>query len=249
MELNGKNIIVTGGVRGIGRNLVERLVNEEKSRVAVLDLDQGGLTAMSADLPSVFGVQCDVTDADQVAASVEKIAEQFGAIDALVNNAGIIYSAPLISIMGGRKLHDVKMWDKVIATNLTSVFLVTGQVVRHMVSKRTRGVIINVSSVSSMGNPGQCAYSAAKAGVEALTATLAKELGVLGIRVACIAPGFTETPSTREALNEEVLEKWIRNVPLRRLARPEEISEGILSLLRNDFFTGKTLRLDGGLVL
>ena len=109
--------------------------------------------------------------------------------------------------------------------------------------------VVTISSVSAGGNAGQSAYSAAKAGVNALTAVWAKELGPLGIRVVAVAPGFTETDSTKEAVSETTLREIVKKVPLRRLGRPEEIADGVLSVIRNDFFNGKVLELDGGLIV
>jgi 3-oxoacyl-[acyl-carrier protein] reductase len=145
--------------------------------------------------------------------------------------------------------HDPEAWNKVLAANLTSVFYMTSCVVEKMISTRTKGVIVNISSVSASGNAGQSAYSAAKAGVNALTAVWAKELSPMGIRVAAVAPGFTETESTKEAVSETMLRETIKRVPLRRLGRPAEIADGVLSVITNDFFNGKILELDGGLIV
>ena len=125
----------------------------------------------------------------------------------------------------------------------------TACIVEKMITTRTRGVVVNISSVSAGGNAGQSAYSAAKAGVNALTAVWAKELSPMGIRVVAVAPGFTETDSTKEAVSETALRETIKRVPLRRLGQPEEIAEGVLSVIRNDFFNGKVLELDGGLIV
>ena len=136
-----------------------------------------------------------------------------------------------------------------LAADLSSVFYMSSCVVEKMVTTRTKGVIVNISSVSAGGNAGQSAYSAAKAGVNALTAVWAKELSPMGIRVVAVAPGFTETDSTKEAVSEAVLREVIKKVPLRRLGRPEEIADGVLSVIKNDFFNGKVFELDGGLIV
>ncbi len=249
MDLKDKNVIVTGGVKGIGHGVVVKLF-QEGARVCVIDVDRAGLDQLGGTNSEVHCIHCDITDHVQVEESVDKFFKEVERIDVLVNNAGVLYSAPLVSLTSsGIKKHDVDMWEKVISTDLSSVFYITVNVVEKMILKRTKGVIANISSVSASGNAGQSAYSAAKAGVNALTATWAKELSPLGIRVVAIAPGYTDTESTKHAIHEEALKDVIRKVPLRRLARPEEIAEGIVSVIKNDFFNGKVFELDGGLII
>ena len=249
MDVHGKKAIVTGGANGIGRAVVGKLLGRGAA-VAVLDMDEGGLHDLESESENVHAVVCDVSDPEQVEASVAQAFEALGQIDILVNNAGILYSAPLVNIMSkGDRKHDIGMWRKVIETDLSSVFYVTVNVVEKMDSNRTKGVIVNVSSVAASGNPGQSAYSAAKAGVEALTATWAKELGAFGIRAVTVAPGFTETDSTLRAFSEAVLKDWIRKTPLRRLGTVDEIADGVLTAIDNDYLTGTTLSINGGLVI
>ncbi len=249
MELRDKKVIVTGGARGLGRSMVDQLV-ARAATVAVFDLDARGLVELSAQQPDVHCVECDISDYDQVVAATARYHEQYGAADVLVNNAGILYSAPLVRLgPNGLERHDVAMWHKVLAADLSSVFYMTACVVEQMIATRTRGVVVNISSVSAGGNAGQSAYSAAKAGVNALTATWAKELSMMGIRVVAVAPGFTETESTKEALSETVLRETVKRVPVRRLGKPEEIAAGVIAVLENDFFNGKVFELDGGLII
>ena len=249
MELRGKKVIVTGGVRGLGRAMVDKLVANEAT-VTVFDLDIAGLDELRKQVSGVQCVACDVSEYEQVSAATGKYHDEFGAADVLINNAGILYSEPLVKITAaGVARHDVAMWDKVLAADLSSVFYMTVCVIEKMITTRTRGVVVNISSVSAGGNAGQSAYSAAKAGVNALTAVWGKELGPMGIRVVAVAPGFTETDSTKEAISETVLRETIKKVPLRRLGRPEEIADGVLSVIKNDFFHGKVVELDGGLIV
>jgi len=249
MELQGKKVIVTGGVRGLGRAVVEKLLIQG-AQVAIFDLDERGLAEVREQHPSVEGIVCDVSNYEHVVAATNHYQQCVGAADVLVNNAGIIYSAPLFKLTtDGLERHDVRKWNDVLAADLSSVFYMTLCVAEKMITSRTRGVIVNISSVAAAGNAGQSAYSAAKAGVNALTATWAKELSPLGIRVAGIAPGFTETESTKQALSEALLRDVTKRIPLRRLGRAEEIADGVLSVITNDFFNGKTLELDGGLIL
>jgi len=249
MELENKTLLVTGGANGIGRTLVEVLL-ERNATVGVFDIDEDSVESLKKKHKAVYPIICDLTDISQVETAVEQFYQKVGKVDVLVNNAGMIFSAPLVSIgPDGIKKHNVDMWHKVISVNLSSVFYVTSNVVEKMMKRRTRGVIVNVSSISAGGNAGQSAYSAAKAGVNALTATWAKELSPLGIRVVGVAPGFTDTNSTRHALRESVLEDIRQHTPLRRLGKAPEIVAGIISVIENDFFNGKTFELDGGLII
>ena len=169
MDLRGKQVIVTGGVKGLGRAMVDKLVSRE-CLVTVFDIDVGGFDSLKEAHPSIQCVACDVTNYEQVSAAVEEFFEARGAPDVLINNAGILHSEPLIQIGAqGLRLHDRETWDRVLQTNLSSVFNVTATVAAKMVAKRTKGVVVNIGSVSAAGSPGASAYSAAKAGVHALT--------------------------------------------------------------------------------
>lgn len=245
----GKKIVVTGGVRGLGRAMVDQLICHQ-AIVTVFDLDALGLENLSKEHRDVTCYECDVSNYEQVVQTTKQYHDKVGAADILINNAGLLYSEPLVKITAsGVEKHDASMWNKILAADLSSVFYVTSCVVEKMIVTRTRGLIVNISSVSAGGNAGQSAYSAAKAGVNALTAVWAKELSPLGIRVVAVAPGFTDTDSTKEALSEGALRETVKRVPLRRLGRPEEIAEGVLSVISNDFFNGKVFELDGGLVV
>ena len=248
MKISGKKVLVTGSARGLGYAISKHLVEESGASVGMLDIDADRLEVSGRSLKAWTYV-CDVADEGQVAGAVSSFIDEFGTIDILVNNAGIIYNAPLVNFLSREHRHSVDMWDKVIKTNLRSVFLMSSFVAEHMQAKRTKGVIVNISSVSAQGNPGQSAYSAAKAGVNALTAAWARELGLLGIRVVAVAPGFIDSDSTRRALSETVLADWTKRVPLRRLAKVDEVVCGIIAAIENDYFNGKVLELDGGLEL
>jgi 3-oxoacyl-[acyl-carrier protein] reductase len=248
VNLRDKKIIVTGGASGLGRSMVEKLVALEAA-VTVFDINVADFDELR-QLRELKCVECDVSNYDQVRKATAEYHEEFGAADILINNAGILYSAPLVRITSsGIEQHNVAMWNKVLETDLSSVFYMTVCVVEKMIAARTKGVIVNISSVSASGSPGASAYSAAKAGVNALTAAWAKELGPLGIRVVAVAPGFTETASTRAAMSEAALGDTIKRVPLKRLGKPEEIADGVLAVLLNDFFNGKIFELDGGLIV
>ena len=239
MILKGKRVIVTGGSGYLGRELVSALT-AAGAEVGVFDLN--------SDQPGAIAV--DLTDPRQVESAVANFAANGKPIDVLVNNAGIIFSAPLVKFHEGKfEKHDFGDWDRVLRTNLSSAFYVTACAAEIMLSRRTPGVIINVCSISSKGNAGQSAYSAAKAGLTALTTTWAKELGPLGVRCAGISPGFMDTPSTRKALSEKTLADIQKRVPLRRLGTTADFAAAVMSIIGNDYFNGKILELDGGLTL
>lgn len=249
MELNGKNAIVTGGLSGLGRSIVERLCREN-ANVAIFDIDPEGPKKVSAGLPSASYYHCDVTNIEQVEQAVNTFFDRNGQIDILINNAGILHNEPLIKLSSkGIEKHGIHTWQKVLETDLSSLFYVTVHVVEKMIQKRTKGVIVNISSVCAAGNAGQSAYSAAKAGVNALTATWAKELGVFGIRTAAVSPGFFDTASTRNVMNESVLKEVIKEIPLKRLGKAEEVAEGVIAVIRNDYYSGNVIEITGGLVI
>jgi 3-oxoacyl-[acyl-carrier protein] reductase len=249
MDVGGKRAIVTGGLRGLGRAIVARLV-AEGAAVSVIDRDAESFERFQAEFADVDCIACDITNFADVQSVSDEYYARFGAADILVNNAGLLYSAPLLRVgEKGIEKHDSGMWNKIIAADLTSVFNVTVCAAEKMVISRRKSIIVNISSISAAGNAGQSAYSAAKAGVDALTVTWAKELAAFGIRVVAIAPGFSETESTRAAISSSLLSDVIAKVPLRRLGRPDEIAEAVAFVVKNDFVNGKILQIDGGLVI
>ena len=168
----------------------------------------------------------------------------------MINNAGIIHNEPLVKLSSnGIQKHSLENWNKVISVNLDSVFNMTSNVVEKMILKRTKGLIINISSISANGNAGQTVYSATKAAVNALTFTWAKELGIMGIRVISISPGFIDINSTHISLEEEKKKEIIKKIPLRRLGKLKNIVETVLFSIENDYFTGKVIEIDGGIEL
>ena len=155
---------------------------------------------------------------------------------------------PFVNVMNREQMmHDYGRFRDAVVANLDSVFIVSSAVVQQMVSHRWKGVIVNISSISASGNEGQTAYSAAKAGVDAMTVTWAKELGRWGIRCNAVAPGFIGTESTRQALKQEVVDRIRAGTPLRRLGEAQEVALAVEALVLNDFMNGVVLRVDGGL--
>lgn len=250
MNLAGAKVLVTGGGRGIGRQLVEGFLRDG-AVVGVFERDQALCAGLRADFEGrVLAWPCDVSDPDAVDAAVAGAKQDGFEPDVLVNNAGVIHSEPLVNFTArGDRVHSRHSWRDVIAADLDSVFFVTSRIVDGMIARRCKGVVISISSIAAAGNPGQSAYSAAKAGVNALTCTWAKELGALGLRFAAIAPGFLDTPSTRAALNESILARLQQQIPLRKLGNPEAIYLAARQIVENDYLTGTVLEVDGGLTL
>lgn len=248
MNIAGTKVLVTGGGRGIGLSLVEGFVRDGAS-VGVFERDADLCTELRTAFNKSVGVwQCDVADAEAVDRAVQQAADDGFEPDVLVNNAGVIHSEPLVNMsIRGDRVHSREAWRKIMATDLDSVFYVTSRVVDKMIARRCKGVVISISSISAAGNSGQSAYSAAKAGVNALTHTWAKELGALGLRFVAIAPGFLDTESTRAALSEAILSRLQQQIPLRRLGAPETIYQSARYIVENDYLTGTVLEVDGGL--
>lgn len=246
MELEGAVALVTGGAKGLGLAIATYL-QKQGAKVVVADLDADALAALPE---SMEGHILDVTRLDDAKAMLKTLVEQHGRIDVLVNNAGVIFSEPMVNIMNpAGMMHDYERFRKSITVNLDSVFIMTSAVVEQMMMRRTKGVIVNISSISACGNEGQTAYSAAKAGVNAMTVTWSKELGRMGIRCNAVAPGFIDTDSTRSALNESIIKHIQTNTPLRRLGQAEEVAQAVASLINNNFMNGVVLNINGGLSL
>jgi len=246
LELEGAVALVTGGAKGLGLAIATHL-QEQGAKIIVADLDTEALTVLPVKME---GCVLDVTRLDDAKTVVKGLVERHGRVDVLVNNAGVIYSEPMVNIMNpSGMMHNLDSFRKSITANLDSVFIMTSAVVEQMVMRRTKGVIVNISSISAGGNEGQTAYSAAKAGVNAMTVTWSKELGKLGIRCNAVAPGFIDTDSTRNALNESAIKHILSNTPLSRLGNAEEVAQAVASVITNDFMNGVVLNINGGLTI
>ena len=245
----GRVAAVTGAAQGIGAATARRLA-AEGALVAVLDRNDAGATATAEAIVAgggeAFGLGCDVSSAESVTTAVDAVVGGHGHLDVLVNNAGITRDNLLFKM-------DEEEWSTVLQVNLTSVFLMCRAAQKHMVAAKY-GRIVNLSSRSALGNRGQANYSAAKAGIQGLTATLAIELGPFNITVNAVAPGYVATPMTaataqRVGMSAEDHQREVASrTPLRRVGQPEEIAAVIAFLASDDasYVSGQTLYVNGG---
>jgi len=251
MQVQGKTVIITGGGRGIGREMAKAFA-ARGAHLALFDLNQADLEQTAAECGAAGvearGYLVDVTDESRVTAAMDQVVADFGGIDVLVNNAGIVKDGLLLKVKDGvvTGKMTLEQWQAVIDINLTGVFLCGREAALRMVQRGAGGVIINISSVSRYGNPGQTNYTATKAGVAAMAEVWAKELARFGIRTGAIAPGYTRT-DILAAMRPEILEKLTAQVPLRRLGDASEIAHAALFIVENDFFTGRCIDVDGGM--
>ncbi len=254
MDLNGKVVVITGGAQGLGQEIAISLA-ARGAKLALIDLNSTLLEKTKRRCQQAgsdaTGYLANVAKQEDVVQVFNEIMAHYGEIHGLVNNAGITRDALLIKQdKEGRvsKGMSLEQWRSVIDVNLTGVFLCGQEAAAHMVEKGTQGLIINICSISMAGNMGQSNYSAAKAGVAALTVTWAKELARFGIRVAGIAPGFMNTEMTR-GMKPEALSKLTTMIPVGRMGEPGELAHSAIYLFENDFYTGRVLEIDGGMRL
>jgi 3-oxoacyl-[acyl-carrier protein] reductase len=246
-------VVVTGAGRGIGRAIALQLASHG-AEVALFDLNTADLEETgrlcAAESVQARGYRVNVADEGEVSAAMTRVVADFGRLDGLVNNAGIVRDGLLVKVKDGAVVGRMTMdqWNAVIGVNLSGVFLCAREAAAHMIERGNGGVIVNISSISRVGNAGQTNYSAAKAGVESMGVVWAKELARYGIRVGSIAPGFTHT-EILASMRPEILDKLTAPVPLKRLGQPEEIAHAVLFIFANDFFTGRCIEVDGGLRL
>ena len=254
MDLKEKTIVITGGARGLGGAMADRLARAG-AKLALVDLDQDALDAKAeecraAGAADARGYVANVAKEAQVEDLFDRIVKDFGACDGLVNNAGITRDAMLLKFKDGEIVQRMSMeqWQAVIDVNLTGVFLCGREAATRMIQLGSKGCIINISSISRAGNMGQTNYSAAKAGVQAMAVVWAKELARYGIRAASIAPGFIGTEMVM-SMKPEAREKIEGMIPARRVGDPDEIAQAVQFILENDYFSGRCIDVDGALRL
>jgi 3-oxoacyl-[acyl-carrier protein] reductase len=253
MDLQDKVIVVTGGGQGLGRAIACGLA-ARGAKLALVDLNQERLDE-TVELCRQAGGDgrayiANVAVEAEVTALFDQVVADFGSLSGLVNNAGVLRDGLLLKVKDGEIIKKMSLaeWQAVIDVNLTGVFLCGREAAVKMVELGTPGLILNISSVSRAGNMGQSNYSAAKAGVAAMTVTWAKELARYDIRSAAIAPGFIGTEMIA-SMKPEALAKMEAQIPLGRVGQPEEVAHTAVFLFENDYVTGRVFETDGGIRL
>jgi 3-oxoacyl-[acyl-carrier protein] reductase len=237
-----KIAVVTGGAQGIGKAISLKL-KKTGCKVNIIDVDENSAKQTAGELGGDYYI-VDVRDSCAVEQAIDRIIEKDSKIDILINNAGITRDALLMRM-------NEQDWDLVLDINLKGTFNFSRHIVRKSMIKNRSGNIVNIASIVGLiGNPGQANYSASKAGVIALTKTMAKELASRGIRVNAVAPGFIKTRMT-EKLPEKVKDEFLKNIPMARLGTPEEVAEAVSFLVSEDsgYITGQVITIDGGMVM
>jgi len=253
MRIEGSVFAITGAAGGLGAAMARRLARQG-ARLALLDFRPDTLEALATELAmpgaDCLALPCDVSNEDQVDRVFGEIAEHFGRLDVLVNNAGITRDALMLKIRDGERQSRMSLeaWNAVISVNLTGVFLCGRAAAEQMALAGNGGLIINISSVSRAGNMGQSNYSAAKAGVAAMTVTWAKEFVRYGIRVNSISPGFIGTELVR-SMKPEALARMEGMIPAGRVGEPDEVAHTVQYLVENEYVNGRDIPIDGGLRL
>lgn len=244
-RLQGKTAVVTGGARGIGAEIVRRLVAEGANVAFTYNSSSEAADAMTAELGEerVMGIRCDVADTEQVEKLMEETLNRWGKIHILVNNAGITRDTLVLRMSR-------EDFESVLTTNLTGAFLTSKAVMRPMMKERW-GRIINIASVVGLvGNPGQANYVASKAGLIGMTKSMAREVASRNILVNCVAPGFIGTDMTAK-LNETQQEAIKGQIPLGHIGNPGQVAAAVAFLASDDasYITGQVIAVDGGMTM
>ncbi len=251
MKLQDAVIAITGGAQGLGKACAQ-LLARHGANIALIDMNPEALAHCAEEL-AAFGTdirqyQCNVADETQVCATFSAIRADFGRLDGLINNAGILRDAMLLKVKDDKVTDKMSLqaWQSVIDVNLTGVFLCGREAATVMVETKSRGCIVNISSIARAGNIGQTNYSAAKAGVVAMTTGWAKELARFGIRTMAVAPGFIETEMTA-SMKPEAIARMAQIIPLGEVGQPIHIASTVQHILENDYLSGRVIEVDGAL--
>lgn len=246
MRLKNKVALITGGARGIGR-AIGIVFAKEGADIVVADVNQETAQQTASEIEALgvkaLALEMDVTNFEKVEEGINKILDKMGKVDILVNNAGITKDNLLLRMSPAD-------WDAVINVNLKGTFNCIKAVSRPMIKQRSGKIISIASIIGLMGNPGQANYAASKAGIIALTKTVAKELASRNINANVVAPGFIQTAMT-DKLPEEIKKKMLEAIPLAKLGTPEDVANVCLFLASEEssYITGQTITIDGGMVM
>jgi len=242
--LDGKLVLVTGASRGIGKAIALTLGRAGATVIGTATTESGAdnvSKVFAENKISGKGMKLDVTDSEQVSNLVKNIGEDFGSVDILVNNAGITRDNILLRMKEDE-------WEDIISTNLSSIYKMSKSVLRGMIKKRSGRIISITSVVGAMGNAGQSNYGASKAGIIGFTKSLAREVGVRGITVNAIAPGFIETDMT-DSLPDDQKAALAAQIPMGRLGTADEVAQAVLFLAGDSgsYITAQTIHVNGGM--
>ena len=242
--LDGKIVLVTGASRGIGQAIAFTLGGAGATVIGTATSENGTdkISKTFSDNNILGkGMKLNVTDNDQITDLLKAVSEEFGSIDILINNAGITRDNILVRMKE-------EEWDEIINTNLTSIYKMSKAVLRSMLKKKTGRIISITSVVGAMGNAGQTNYAAAKAGIMGFTKSLAREVGIRGITVNAVAPGFIQTDMTN-ALPEDQKDELVAQIPMGRLGTVNEVAQAVLFLAGDSgaYITAQTLHVNGGM--
>ena len=242
--LDGKIVLVTGATRGIGKAIALTMGGAGATIIGTATTESGADNISKVFAESKItgkGMKLDVTDNEQVSNLVKNIGEDFGSVDILVNNAGITRDNILLRMKEDE-------WEDIINTNLSSLYKTSKSVLRGMIKKRSGRIISITSVVGAMGNAGQSNYGAAKAGIIGFTKSLAREVGVRGVTVNAIAPGFIKTDMT-DSLPDDQKEALAAQIPMGRLGTATEVAQAVLFLAGDggSYITGQTIHVNGGM--
>ena len=241
-DIKNKKVIITGGSRGIGLSILKKFY-ENEAKILTIGSNLENLKKIQNDYPNIEIEQLNLKNLNEVKDCFSKLIDKLGGLDLLVNNAGITKDNLTLRMKE-------EEWTDVININLSSVFISCQQAIKFMIKKKS-GSIINITSVvGHTGNPGQANYTASKAGVVAMTKSLAKEYAKKNIRVNCISPGFIETDMTNE-LKEEYKLELMKNIPINRLGKGDDIANAALFLGSDasSYITGETIHVNGGMYM
>lgn len=250
MNLRESVIVITGAGQGLGQMMAVTLA-QAGADLALLDMNEQGLleTQKQCHMLSAKAIYyvMDVTNEAQVVKTFEDIVIDFGHVDGLINNAGILRDGLLVKVKDGQiSKMSLEQFDTVMNVNVTGTFLCGREAAVKMIETKRKGVIINISSVARAGNIGQTNYSASKAAVATMATSWARELARYGIRAAAIAPGIVHT-AMADQMKPEAIERLKQMVPVGRMGEPGEIAHAAKYILENDYFTGRVLEIDGGM--